>query len=62
MQWVLEKKAAAAVGSAPQRTPARNKKPPAGGKSEWIYKPSSVIEGNHLSRPAVADRLKPPVG
>ncbi len=29
---------------------------------EWICKPSSVIEGSHLSRPAVAGRLKPPVG
>ena len=29
---------------------------------EKICKPSSVIEGSHLSRPAVAGRLKPPVG
>ena len=27
-----------------------------------ICKPSSVIEGNYLSRPQVALRLKPPVG
>ena len=30
--------------------------------SECVCKPSSVIEGSHLSRRAVADTLKPPVG
>ncbi len=47
----------------PDRTasPPIKQKTAIGGFSfgEWVYKPGSVLN-DHLSNPAVADRLKPP--